>query len=200
MLYEESGISGRRLKVRDVAQRFRPPVGEARVSLALQHLQSIGLVSGSFDNFSASGFLITRKGLLSVEERFDHVEVDGNSEFRVKGGVPAADRIVPLDHNDPNYRKIEDGLAEIREALRGQNDLDVSDAERDRLIASVSAAQNLWASAELKLIQVKVGVLMAVEDAQKALTKTARAVAGALIVDMIKAFVKSHTGLDLDHI
>jgi len=39
---------------------------------------------------------------------------------------------------------------------------------------------------------------MALEDAGKALGATAKAVAAALLVDTIKAFIKNHTGLDLD--
>lgn len=41
---------------------------------------------------------------------------------------------------------------------------------------------------------------MAVQDAAKALEKTARAVAASLLVDMVKSFIKARTGVDVDQI
>ena len=67
-------------------------------------------------------------------------------------------------------------------------------------MAGLEAAELLWDAAQLKLIQIKVGVIMAVEDARKVLAGTAKAVAGALIVDAIKSLVKNQLGIDLDNI
>jgi hypothetical protein len=78
--------------------------------------------------------------------------------------------------------------------------LAVDPAAKDRIYRSLDAAWTIWQASELKLIQLKVGVLMAVEDAARILKGTVKAVAAALLVDTIKAFVKSHLGIDLDHI
>ena len=113
--------------------------------------------------------------------------------------IPASDRVVRLDHNNPEFVAIANGLARVREAVREINDSDVDPEERERVLASFDAAQTFWQAAQIKVIQLKVGVLMAVEDAVRILGKTAKAVTAALLVDSIKAFVKNHTGVDLDN-
>jgi hypothetical protein len=114
--------------------------------------------------------------------------------------VPAADRIVSLNHNQPQYLEVQQGLAEIRKSVRELNDLPVEAAERDRIISGLAAAETLWSGTQLKVLQIKVGVLMIVEDAAKALISTAKAVTAALLVDTIKAFVKTNIGIDLDRL
>ena len=107
--------------------------------------------------------------------------------------------MVRLDHNNPEFAAIANRLAEVREAVREINDSDVDTEERERLLASFDAAQTYWQAIQIKVIQLKVGVLMAVEDAVRMLGGTAKAVTAALLVDSIKAFVKNHTGVDLDN-
>lgn len=114
--------------------------------------------------------------------------------------APASDRIVSLDHNQPDYTGISNGLRELREDVRGANSPDIDELERDRVLKSLDAASQLWDATQLKVIQIKVGILITVEDASALLISTARAVAAALLVDTIKAFVKSHFGVDLDKI
>lgn len=112
--------------------------------------------------------------------------------------APAADRIVKFDHNLPDFGEIQNGLSQTQEDVRASNGIEPD--ERDRVLRSLDAASVLWNAAEIKLIQLKIGVLMAVEDAAKALVATTKAVAAALLVDAIKAFVKTHAGVDLDNL
>lgn len=112
--------------------------------------------------------------------------------------APAADRIVKFDHNLPEYLKVVEGISELRESVRADNEIDPD--ERDRLTASLEAAAGLWQASQIKIIQLKIGVVMAVQDAAKALEKTARAVAASLLVDMVKSFIKARTGVDVDQI
>jgi hypothetical protein len=114
--------------------------------------------------------------------------------------VPASGRLVSLNHNEPDYVEIANGLAALQESVRGANDFDISADERDQVLLELSSAQSLWKAVSLKIIQVKVGVLMAVEDAAHLLKNTAKAVAAALLVDAIKSFIKVHTGIDLDSV
>ena len=159
-------------------------------------------MSGNFDNYRDLGFVITRAGLLRVEDRSHYSENESGSATREREvvGVPAADRIVPLNHNEPDYLAISEGLTAVTEAVRGFNDYEADPAERDRVLASLSSAIALWDAAQLKIVQVKVGVSLAAEDASHFLTGTAKAVAATILVDAIKAFVKNHWGFDLDHI
>lgn len=150
--------------------------------------------------------MLTGEGLRYVESIYKDDLPEGPSGWselrtilvdRVEAEVvPASDRLVSLDHNAPNYLQVAAGLDELREAVRSVNDL----PERDRILASLSGAQALWQALELKVIQIKIGIVMAIEDAGKALAATAKAVATALFIDAIKSLVKSKTGLDLDQL
>lgn len=111
--------------------------------------------------------------------------------------VPASDRLVPLDHNSAPYREVKEGLAGLYEEFRSTNDLECSPSERERLLTSLSAAQKLWEAAQLKIIQIKVGIIITVEDVVALLSKAGKAVGGALLVDTIKSIVKQKTGFDL---
>jgi hypothetical protein len=126
------------------------------------------------------------------------IESDQTSASSGASSAPASDRMVPLNHNEQNYLLVESGIRELSEAVRSINDLPIEPEERDRILAGLSAASALWASAQLKVIQIKVGVLMAIEDAARALTNTIKAVAVAVFVDAIKSIVKNHVGIDLD--
>lgn len=110
--------------------------------------------------------------------------------------VPAAGRLVRLNHNQPEYLEIARGLDALYEQVRQDNEIGDTPEERDRLVHSLSAAKDLWSALELRIVQIQVGVVMAVEDASSGLTKVGKAVGAALLVDLIKRFVKAKTGLD----
>lgn len=111
--------------------------------------------------------------------------------------LPASDRLVPLDHNSAPYRQVKEGLADLFEELRSSNELECDPAERERLLASLSAAQKLWDATQLKVVQIQVGVIITIEDTAALLAKVGKAVGAVLIVDAIKAIVKHATGIEL---
>jgi hypothetical protein len=111
--------------------------------------------------------------------------------------VPASDRLVSLDHNSAPYLQVKEGLAELYEELRAANDLDCTPEERGRLLSSVFAAQKLWDAAQLKIIQIKVGILITIQDAVDLLGKAGKAVGKSVLIDVVKAIVKHNTGIDL---
>ena len=104
-------------------------------------------------------------------------------------------QIIALDKESEEFKQVQAGLDELIERARGANDLE----DRDRILASLSAAQTLWSSASLRLVQIKVGVLLAIEDATNALGFVAKGVGAGLLIDLVKSIVKSKTGLDLDN-
>lgn len=110
--------------------------------------------------------------------------------------IQASDRIVGLDHNSADYRRISLELVGIRDVLRDANFAGETGQERDRLSDTIDAAIKLWSSSQLKIIQVKVGILMAVEDVGRALEKAGKSVGWALIQDLIKSYVKNKTGIE----
>jgi histidinol-phosphate/aromatic aminotransferase/cobyric acid decarboxylase-like protein len=56
--------------------------------------------------------------------------------------IPAADRIVRLDHNSDPYIRVIEALAEFKKALQQTNLYDEPD-EKERTIAEVTATQEL---------------------------------------------------------
>ncbi len=172
----------------ELQDKYDMPVTGLWSPQAMEELTAEGLIearSGGAGNAYSIFGRLTQKGIQSV-----------NSAIVVS----ASDRIVSLDHNQKEYLQIAYGLKSIRECVRGANLPTIDPLERERIINSLDSASKLWETTQLKIIQIKVGVLMAVDDASKALASTAQAVAAALLVDVIKAFVKNHLGIDLDKI
>ncbi|WP_097091412.1 hypothetical protein [Novosphingobium sp. Chol11] len=110
--------------------------------------------------------------------------------------VPAANRLVRLDHNQPEYREVARGLSELFEQVRQDNQIGETAEERDRLLRSLAAATELWSAAELHLIQIRVGIIMAIEDTASAAVKVGKALGEALLVDAIKRIVKLAVGIE----
>jgi len=134
------------------------------------------------------------------KEGFELVEAHQQSLEAAAEAAPASDRVVRFNHNAPDAQQIAEQLAEVRESVRGANGPDIDEQERGRVFEALTIAEEIWKSSNFKLIQLKVGVLLAVEDAAALLAKTAKNVAAALLVDAIKSFVKTHFHTDLDAI
>jgi hypothetical protein len=141
---------------------------------------------------------LTPDGMLYVEDNLLEGSPSAVVDAEDDHSAPASNRLVRFDHNLPEYQQIATGILDVREAIRAANDLSVDEDERNRLIATLGSAQALWDAAQLKIVQIKVGILMALEDARTALARTTKAVAASLLVEAVKAFIKSHTGIDLD--
>ena len=109
--------------------------------------------------------------------------------------VPASDRVVRFDHNSAAHKEISSGLENLFLEIRGNNQVGETAEERDRILRSLDAARMLWSATELRVVQIKVGIILAVEDAHSALAKIGAGVGVALLVDAIKALVKSVSGI-----
>jgi len=64
--------------------------------------------------------------------------------------VPAADRVVPLDHNSPSYREVVDNLERLENALRSSNEYS-DEAEKGQRIAEVSASRRLLEAGQVRV-------------------------------------------------
>ncbi len=176
----------------EIKQRAGAEIGAASIQRGLRHLRNDELVafkSGQKVKFSLNG-----RGFDSAEEIITkHPDI-------VPIYIPASDRIVSLGHNGPIYSDIQKSLERLCEEVRVWNGNPDGPEDRFRILASVEAARALWTSNELRLIQIKVGVIMAIEDAQTAFGKLIKTVGNALLIEAIKSVVKAHSPFDLDHI
>jgi hypothetical protein len=187
------------LKSADVALLLKDDCTEARVNMALKALVNGQLVDVSYPGGIAK-YIISNKGYLVVEETLTLDETTP-SKTMIDPSVswlPASDRMVPLNHNDPEYLEVANRLAEVREVVRTSNDLSASPDERDAVLLALDSASSLWKSTQLSLLQIRVGVLMAGQQAWTILKSHAKAIAAALLVDAVKSFLKTHCSIDLD--
>jgi hypothetical protein len=76
----------------------------------------------------------------------DSSQADEHQEIEV---IPASDRIVPINHNAPEYRSLISGLEGLEEQLRGSNEVD--EGLRSRAIAEVQASQKLLQAESVRL-------------------------------------------------
>lgn len=175
----------------EVKQRSGLAIGAAFIQRSLRHLRENEMVvvkSGAKPKFSLTG-----KGFEAAENIIaDHPHLDAES-------IPASDRRVPLGHNRPDYQEIAQGLAEAAEEVRGFNGENANPNERNRVHRALEAAATLWKSCELKLIQIKIGIVMALEDAEKLIGKGIKIGGKELLIDLIKNYVRAHSNLDLDN-
>lgn len=110
--------------------------------------------------------------------------------------VPAADRLVTLDHNQPNYREIVEGLDRAIEEASRTRPNGVSGDEHASIVAGLKGAKELWGSFELTILQLEVGVLMAVERAQETLKVSFEMARGSLLVEAIKLMIQGLKQVD----
>lgn len=110
--------------------------------------------------------------------------------------IPASDRLVPLNHNSPEYSEIQDALAAAVDEVTNLQTNELSADEKASAVASLKSAAELWNAYQLKAIQVRVGVRMAIENVQAATGLTFQTIAGSLLLDAIKTFLKHCVGLD----
>lgn len=66
------------------------------------------------------------------------------------GQVPAADRVVPLDHNSAAYREVTAALERLEDALRASNEYS-DQLEKGQRIAEVSASCRLLEAAQVRI-------------------------------------------------
>jgi hypothetical protein len=206
-LFEFAQSASERLAPDKVAALFGTELSVKRIEMALGALERRKFVYTAYptvqspeSDITEAGYRAVERGLADPDSFYSKYHKLGDSWLTRNDddlfGAPSADGFVRFDHNSAAFNEISEQFDVIKEAVRTTNDLD--EAERSRVLAGLTAAETLWHSAQLKLIQVKVGVLMAAEDAASLLASTSKAVAAALFVDAIKALVKAQIGIDLD--
>jgi hypothetical protein len=87
-----------------------------------------------------------------IQKNFDEPIPDESSKtdkYQEIELIPASDRIVPINHNAPEYRSLISGLEGLEEQLRGSNEVD--EGLRSRAIAEVQASQKLLQAESVRL-------------------------------------------------
>ena len=175
---------------------FEIPDRFARIALADIYARDLSAGYLTDESLGEQTIALTAAGIKEAEAIIAGNESDISEFDTADNSVPAADRLVTLDHNSAEYQEISRKLKNLKDALRLTNDAGQSGGERDRLVDSLDAAIQLWASSQLKIIQIKVGVLMVVEDVGSALQKAGKAVGWSLIIELIKDYVKNKAGIE----
>ena len=176
--------------VAEITKKSGLDIGTAFVSRILDISRDDGEI---FESDSDNYWTLTGDGFSLVETEMLYDQVPDDQ-------APASDRVVRFNHNAPEAQEIATLIDHICESVRGANGAEINELERERVSAALGVAKAVWQSGSFKLIQLKVGVLMAAEDAAALLISNAKHVAAAMLVDAIKAFAKNHFHADLDGI
>ncbi|RDC59873.1 hypothetical protein HME9302_01069 [Alteripontixanthobacter maritimus] len=167
-------------------------IGTAMVNRACNALSEQDFVIGS-NQGEDEYFTLSQKGFDRVEEL-----LDASSEVPVAfAAIPAAGRTVGLNHNSAEIEAISEEIDRAIEIARATKSNSFNSDQQSRAVASLESAAALWKAAELTVFQIKVGIIFAIEDAQKILQSTFRTVKGPLLVDFIKTVLRNTTGIDL---
>ena len=173
----------------EIQQKMNLPVGIAFVHRACESLsESEFLEEINYDGEPHFG--LTDEGINTAEERYSFEDLTDEQ-------IPASDRLVSLKHNSPDYMEIAEGLEEAIVSAEAARPNEVGGDEHATLIAGLKGARELWRSFELTKMQYAVGVILALEKAEKELRISFQMARGALLVEAVKAFFKAAMKSDI---
>ena len=138
-----------------VAGTLQDGISQPRAQMALRTLEQSRLVRGRHNVSKDSVYEITEAG-------YKKVEADLVTHKDDEDAAPASDRVVRFNDNSPEHLQAAELIVQVTTAVEGDNS--IATDERSRLRATLRAAAELWQATELKIIQIKVGILMALED------------------------------------
>ena len=139
-----------------IAGLLQEGISAQRVEMALRTLTRAKFAHDQYVMGKAPAFKITEEGYKQVESDLQSASVN---EFE---SAPASDRIVRFNDNSAEHIQAADLIIQITQAVESDNAIGVK--ERSRLKSALKAATEFWSALELKVIQIRVGILMALED------------------------------------
>lgn len=111
--------------------------------------------------------------------------------------IPASDRLVDLNHNSPEYIDVSQKFEAAINAIEAINIPEDKAEARKNILIGLKAARSLWDATQLKAIQLKIGILMAAEDAREFVADTMQRQPVSLLVEAIKSIIKLVLGMHL---
>ncbi|MBL9065690.1 MAG: hypothetical protein JNN10_05305 [Sphingopyxis sp.] len=163
------------------------PIGSAYLSRVCGVLEDDEMLTSVSVSDGEWKYSLTSDGFAYIDETAGHDD----------GLVPAAGRLVELSHNSPEYEEISSALDNAIGEIENLKTNEISNDSLSSLKLSLEAARTLWSSYELEIVQIKVGIILAIEKVQRVLNVSFRLARGPLLVDAIKSFIKSAIGVDL---
>jgi hypothetical protein len=110
-------------------------------------------------------------------------------EYELQNGIPAADRIVKLNHNSVSYKEAMTALDTLKEFLRQSNDFPNAE-EKEQALAEVAATKTLLEAAQVRLVSVLTVLRPAVKYVARTFANTVLSKTAALAWELIvKLFV-----------
>lgn len=130
-LFEVASSTGGFLESAQIAVRLGLP--EARVGMALRTLEGARLVRGKHNYITGSSYEISENGYREIEaQRALEAAADQAAEAAIEQPehdqsveqlVPASDRIVTLDHNNPDLAKAISDAKQLAAQIQASNDV-----------------------------------------------------------------------------
>jgi hypothetical protein len=183
----------------------RSMVGSGRLEYPMDAEKSLGMRLLLFREFAerrmeawrfATNFVYSTNDLNDlthgvIEQLFEPMarELRRLLERELEGGIPAANRIVKLNHNSVSYKEAMTALDTLKEFLRQSNDFPSAE-EKEQTLAEVAATKTLLEAAQVRLVSVLTVLRPAVRYIAKTFANTGLSKAAAFAWELIiKLFV-----------
>lgn len=101
--------------------------------------------------------------------------------------VPASDRIVYFDHNDPEHQRITDRLDNVIDELRTTNE---HIENKESALQSMHYVKSLWERVAMSITMVRIGITMAIDDALILVGKATVALSISAVKTSIVEYIK----------
>ena len=155
-------------------------------SFAHEHFYNGRSAQAAVEKFTSQLFEPFTSELRRYIERYFDEEIPDNLEAETRPAIPAANRIVTLNHNAPEYTATLDGLEGIEDQIRTSNALPKED--RDRSLVELTAVKEILKQETARIEVLKGFVLPTLIFLSVLLVET---VAGAAISNTILPSLKA---------
>lgn len=126
-----------------------------------------------------------------ISSNSDHLEAR-SARQKLLETIPASDRIVRMDHNDPGFQGIRQNLEQAIEIVRSTNEHVI---DRESAIQSLKFADHLWNRIEISIITLKVGIHLAFEDALEKIGNASIKVFVEAVKTSIVEYIRRNLGI-----
>lgn len=137
------------------------------------------VISGLFDPFSTE---LRRY----IQKNFDEPVQEDEEQDRTEVAIPASDRIVQLNHNEPQFIEIGDLLQSVEEDIRGMNNGDIE--TKDRAIFELRAVKEILRAQSARYDVLKTLLLGCLKWLAKAFVDTTAAIAITSLIALVTAY------------
>ena len=178
----------------EIHERVKNYFGTGFVRRLLTSLSNENLISiDQFDETSPYSYTLTDEGMAYVESILPLKDLlaEENEAVVSRISAPTAQGEVPLNHNSSDYAEISNALDDAVELANSTKPNEVSGDQHTTILATLRSARELWRACQLTQMQLEVGIIMALKNAERQLKLSFKMARGSLLVEAVKTFLNA---------